>query len=371
MEYEFTQAEKQAIEETEKIAGQVFADAGRTATPEARRGLVQSLAKALAPTNYMKAGLCDDTPFDAAAMGAMIAVSGNGPGFFIAFETGVRQMGRLIAEYGNKDQQDRFLAPLQKGELIGTVALCEKTMNVVNDPLATQGVRKAGGVVVSGEKGFVVNGGAADLFAVVGRLEEGLGVFLVERGAKGVILNPVLDNSDYGQLSSCRMVLEGCEIPETHVIGPVAGEKLLADLRMWENQVLIAAAVGMMNAALFSATLFAKTHRTGGKPAIAFQEVGFKLAEMFTLVETSQLMAYKTGWLNAEKERETEVFTDCAKVFCTESAEDVAGSALRILSLEGLAPDHPAQAALRWAKYAQIAGTSTEIARMHIGDAAL
>lgn len=371
MEYEFTRAEQQAIEDAGKITRDVLSRSGRPETAGTRRELMQALARALAPAGYMKAGLCDDTPFGAAAMGALAAFAGNGPGIFIAFEMGARVLGRLLFRYGSKNQQDRFLDPLKKGERIGTVALCEKTMNVVNDPLTTEGVRKAGVVAVSGEKGFVINGAAADLLAVIGRLEEGLGVFLVERGTKGVTLSPVLDNGDYGQLSTCRMALEGCEVPETHVIGPVDGKKLLAELRMWENQVLIAAAVGMMNAALFSATLFAKTHRTGGKPAIAFQEVGFKLAEMFTLVETSQLMAYKTGWLNAEKDRETEVFSDCAKVFCTESAEEVAGSALRILSLEGLAPDHPAQAALRWAKYAQIAGTSTEIARMRIGDAAL
>lgn len=371
MEYEFTRSQKQAIDETGNITGEVLTGAGQATTPEARRTLMRALAARLASTGYTKAGLCDDAPFDAATMAAMAAFAGNGPGPFIAFEMGVRVPGRLLFKYGSKEQKKKFLDPLQEGSLTGAVALCEQTMNVVNDPLATEGVRKAGAVTVSGQKGFVVNGGAADLFAVVGRLADGLGVFLVDRGANGVSFDSMLDNSDYAPLSPCRMTLKGCVVPEADVIGPVDGKTLLADLRRWENQVLTAAAVGMMNAALFSATLFAKTHRTGNKPAIAYQEVGFKLAEMFTLVETSQLMACKAGWLDAIGDREAEIFTDCAKVFCTESAEEVAGSALRILSVEGLGADNPAQAAYKWSKYAQIAGTSTEIARMHIGDAAL
>ena len=109
----------------------------------------------------------------------------------------------------------------------------------------------------------------------------------------------------------------------------------------------------------------------GNKPVIAYQEVGFKLAEMLTLTQTAQLMAYKAAWLAETGDREALTVTDCAKVFCAESADEVAGSALRILSAAGLAPNNPADIACRYAKFIQIAGTSTEIARVRIGDSML
>jgi alkylation response protein AidB-like acyl-CoA dehydrogenase len=40
-----------------------------------------------------------------------------------------------------------------------------------------------------------------------------------------------------------------------------------------------------------SAKNYSKQHKTGGKPIIAYQEVGFKLSDMLTLFQTSQLFA--------------------------------------------------------------------------------
>jgi multidrug efflux pump subunit AcrA (membrane-fusion protein) len=69
--------------------------------------------------------------------------------------------------------------------------------------------------------------------------------------------------------------------------------------------------------------------------------------------------------------KEAEVLTLCAKVFCTEAAETVTGMALRILSGDGYRKGTAAEQAYRCAKYGQIAGVSTEIARVKIGNAAL
>jgi len=61
----------------------------------------------------------------------------------------------------------------------------------------------------------------------------------------------------------------------------------------------------------------------------------------------------------------------CAKVFCAESAEQVASNALQILGGNGYLKGNPAEEAYREAKYLQIAGTSTEISRIKLGDEVL
>ncbi|MBW2219000.1 MAG: acyl-CoA dehydrogenase, partial [Deltaproteobacteria bacterium] len=58
-------------------------------------------------------------------------------------------------------------------------------------------------------------------------------------------------------------------------------------------------------------------------------------------------------------------------VFLTESAEQVASSALQILAGSGYQTGNAAERAFRCSKYLQIAGTSTEISRVKIGDAAM
>ena len=127
----------------------------------------------------------------------------------------------------------------------------------------------------------------------------------------------------------------------------------------------------MMSSSVTAATDYAKTHQSGGKPVIAYQEVGFKLSEMLTLYQTAQLYAYRAAWIADDDPKAADVLTLCAKVFCTEAAETVAGKALQILSAAGYRSGSPAEQAYRCAKYGQIAGISTEIARVKIGDAAL
>jgi alkylation response protein AidB-like acyl-CoA dehydrogenase len=115
----------------------------------------------------------------------------------------------------------------------------------------------------------------------------------------------------------------------------------------------------------------AKSHLSGGKPIIAYQEVGFKLAEMLTLLQTARLLAYRAAWMTDAGDREAGVLAHCAKVFCAESAEEVASQALQILGGQGYISGNPAEGGYRDAKYLQIAGTSSEISRMKIADEVL
>lgn len=361
------------IDEAGRVVGTAMAGAaGRDLSDPKQAGeLIKTLAGELAATGYMAAGLDDEAPLGVAAMAAMETFAAAAPQVFIPFEMSTRVFGRLVRHHGTPELRRTILPALQKGALTGAVALSEAALNVVNDPLTVNGVRGKDGVVVSGQKGFVINAGAADMLLVVGALDDGLGLFLVDRRAPGVTVTPADVMAEYAPLHIGAVSLDNCVVPADRVVGPVDGKQLINDIRLWENQVLIAVAVGQMNAALLAATAHAKAHRSGGRPVIAYQEVGFKLAEMLTQTQTAQLMAYKAAWLSAVGDREAAVMTDCAKVFCAEAAEEVAGAALRILAAGGLAPANPAAVAGRFAKLAQIAGTSTEIARMNIGGEAL
>jgi alkylation response protein AidB-like acyl-CoA dehydrogenase len=373
MNYEFSEQEQKLIEAVRQTAGSVMeqAAAGDLADPGQAVKMIRELIGALSASGYPVMGLTEDKPLTAGTMAAMEALAAAAPLSFIPLETSLRVVGRLVQSYGTPAQRQAMLPGLMDGSLIGTAALSEAALNVVNDPLTTRGVRQGTSVAVSGRKGFVVGARTADLLAVVGQLDDGLGVFLVDRSWPGVRLDKADVAAAFAPLHIGAVELENCLVPGDRVLGPVDGRRLLEDLRLWENQVLIAAAVGQMGAALFSATMYAKTRRSGGRPVIAYQEVGFKLAEMLTLTQTAQLMAYKAAWMAASGDRETMTVTDCAKVFCAESAEEVSGGALRILAAEGLAPGNPAAVAGRYAKFVQVAGTSTEIARVQIGDAML
>jgi alkylation response protein AidB-like acyl-CoA dehydrogenase len=293
------------------------------------------------------------------------------PSLFLSVEVTARLFGRLLASFGSPEQRNKILPHIKEGHLIGAVALSETGMSIGNAPLNTTALSMDGGFRVHGAKGHVVNAPIADWIAVAGNWEEDIVLFLIKKDADGLSMGQRLSTLGYNGTTISPISLENCFVQSTAVIGPLKEENLPKTLRMWEDQILTAASLGLMHRSFDTARAYAKDHESGGKPIIAYQEVGFKLAEMLTLLHTAQLLAYRAAWMVETGHREAAVLVHCAKVFCSESAEEVASNALQILGGKGYVQGNPAEEGYRNAKYLRIAGTSSEISRMKIGDEVL
>ena len=337
---------------------------------DAIRIVVSKYLKTLGQVGYLTRGLENgkDTVGLVAAQESLARIS---PSLFLSVEVNARIFGRLIAVYGTADQKSQFLPDLKEGRLIGTVALSEGGMNIENNPLHTAGVQVGDSFLVTGEKNHVVNAPIADWIAIAGKMKEKIVFFVIKNRSKGLSIGQRLPTMGYNGMAISTISLENCSALSKYVIGPFEGEAPLKTIRTWEDQILTAGSLGLMHRCYTTALSYAKNHTSGNKPIIAYQEVGFKLAEMLTLLQTAQLLAYRAAWMAETNNRETNVVAYCAKVFCAESAEEVASQALQILGVHGYIDGNPAEEGYRNAKYLQIAGTSTEISRMKIADGVL
>jgi len=373
MNFDFSDDEKRLFEKVRAIAAAAPAEeamAGQSA--DAVSQTLRDLLKQLAEIGYLQLGFGNNAQADAVPlMKAMETLAGQSRSLFLAVEMSTRVVGRAMAHWASDGQKEQWLPRLLAGESIGALALSEDTMNVENDPLHTQGVRKDGRVVVNGHKNYVVNASLADHLGVVGMLDGRPAIFMIDRQTEGLTVSDRIHTMGYDGLQLAAIDLHDCDLPETNVILPPENAAVLDSLRLWENEILLAAALGMMAASLAEARDFAKSHRTGGKPVIAYQEVGFKLSEMLTLYQTAQLFAYRAVWTMATQPKDGASLIWCAKVFGTEAAERVAGEALRIMAGQGYRSGSASESAYRAAKWTQISGISTEIARVKIGDHAL
>ncbi|MCP3951454.1 MAG: acyl-CoA dehydrogenase [Desulfobacterales bacterium] len=326
----------------------------------------------LEASGYTRMGCGADNGGTQLLMVAMEKVAATAPSLFLGIEMSCRMFGRLLGTWASSPAlKDDVFPQVVEGRTVGAVALSEAAMNTENQPLETSGTRDGQQIIVNGTKSFVVNGPLADWIAVAGQFEEKVALFIIARDTPGLTLGERLATSGYEGAAICGLALEACRIPETQVITGLDSRKMLSRLRLWENQIMMGASLGALKAAFETARDFAKTHKTGGKPAIAYQAVAFKLSEMMTLYQTAQLFAYRAAWTYDAQPKEAESLTWCAKVFCTEAAEKVASSAMQVLSGEGLLAGNPAERAYRNAKLGQVCGTSTEIARVKIGDQVL
>lgn len=374
MNFDFTKQDQKFFKDINDIMLEIAGERVPEGIDPAGAGkMIRDALVRLGNSSYLKIGIVKDKeiPGMCALMNAMEIVSSFSPALYLSVEMSARLFGRIISEFGNDEQKNKWLSPLICGEKIGAVALSEKSMNIDNDPMSTTGIRENGFIKISGVKNYVINGPVADFTAIAGIIENKPAVFIVEKGTKGLNPGQNLAAVGYNGLPVSGLLLDDCRINEGDLIGPFEDKSVFDAIKMWENQILIGASLGIMKSSFESAKAYAKTHKSGGKPVIAYQEVAFKLAEMLTLFQTSQLLAYRVAWAEDAENREADILTYCAKVFCTEAAETVSGSALRILSGEGYFSANSAERAYRCSKYGQIAGTSTEIARVKIGNAAL
>jgi alkylation response protein AidB-like acyl-CoA dehydrogenase len=373
MNFDFGETEKVLCEKIKGLFdGDSMADPASLAGKDVEeiRGATLKFLGLLGKEGYLTLGLDNEKNYVSltSIQESLAAIS---PSLFIAAEVTARIFGRLVAVYGTPDQKDEIIPSLQEGRLIGAVAMSEDAMNIENDPLNTAGISSGDGFHVSGSKGHVVNGPIADWIAVAAKTDDGLAFFLVKKESEGLSVGQRLAMLGYNGLAVSAVALENCPVPSNYMIGPFDGEEQLKTVRMWEDQILTASGLGLIKRSLDAALTFAKVHRSGNKPIIAYQEVGFKLAEMVTLFQTARLLAYRAAWMAEAGDTEAAVLAHCAKVFCTESAEEVASYALQILGGRGYVSGNPAEEGYRDAKYLQIAGTSSEISRMKIADGVL
>lgn len=374
MNYDFTEAELTFFDDIDSQI-KALGDPAllETRDPSGKEAQIRRVLESLAKTPYLELGLqpVEGLNGQLTLMGGMEVLAGISPSAYLAAEASTRLFGRAIAQWASPDQKQRYLDPLIKGEATGALALSETSMNIENEPLATTGEKQGDSVIVNGSKQYVINAPIADRIAAAGVCEGRFALFVIERQNPGLEIDPPLDTMGYRGAPISNVALHGCKISEEQVIFPEANLNMPVILRMWENQVLLGASLGIAKTAFDTARDYAKSHKSGGKPIIAYQEVGFKLAEMLTMLQTAQLLAYRTAWSADTMPDGAEELMLCAKVFCTESAEQICSEALKILGGNGYISGNRAEQAYRCAKFGQIAGTSTEIARVKIGDAAL
>lgn len=323
----------------------------------------------LGQTGYLNLGLGPAGASDAlklvAAQEEVARISGS---LFLAVETTARMFGGLLAGFESSRNVSDWLERVTKGRAIAAVAVSEEEQPESQPGLSTVAWRDADGFVVSGKKAFVTNAPIADCIAVVASLDGNPAIFLIQPDDPGLVVGPRLETLGYNGLAVASLELREVQVPAPRVLGPFEDQACMEFLRGAQDMLLAIASVGLMWRTLAEAKRYANSHHRGGKPIFAWQEIRFKIAEMLTLTQTAQLICHRASWMYSVSDAEAATLLQCAKVFSAEASERVASMAVQILAGAGYLSGNPVEQGYREAKYAALAGTTTEIARMSIAE---
>ena len=334
---------------------------------EESQGALAGAFSKIASTGYIETVL-DRQDKTAASMTVREELAFISPSLYLSIEMGNVLLITLLNHYASQDDHNQLVSDLAQGTLIASMALVEGHGNVEDNPITTSFATTDHHTSLSGTKHMVINASVAHLVAVVGTMNDSLAVALIPRDAEGFACGARTRTLGLTSVLFHDIHLHQVKVNADMVLGPFDPSPFLQQVRMWEDEILVGASLGIMRRAYEAARMHAKSHNCGGKPLVAYQEVGFKLAEMLTLVHTAQLLAYRATWMTLCGDREAGTLLHCAKTFCAEAAESVASGAVQVLGGNGYVSGNAAEQAYRDAKFIQLAGTSTERSRMKIGD---
>jgi alkylation response protein AidB-like acyl-CoA dehydrogenase len=296
----------------------------------------------------------------------------------LAISLGVAGFARLFARMSGRPALiERFAGPDHRD--IGCWAVTEPdhgsdtlavTERSFSDPeLRANCVARREGEewVIRGQKAAWVSNGTiatvAALFCTIDPSEgfKGGGVCLVPLDLPGVSRGKPLDKLGQRALNQGEIYFDDVRIPADYmVVGKESYATIVEMVLTMANASMGAIFVGTAQAALELALDYAKERVQGGVPIFSHQSVKARLFRMFMQVEAARSLARRVFVHNFSQPPLLQ-YSIASKVFGTNTAFEVASTALQIFGGNGLTREYPIEKILRDARASMIEDGCNEV----------
>ena len=287
----------------------------------------------------------------------------------------------MIKTYGTPEQRERYLPPMATGELHSAYSMTEPHAGSDVQAIRTVAERDGDEFVVTGQKMWATNGLQSSLVMLLAKTDpqaeprhRGMTAFVLEKEPgvaeqPGLTIPPKLKKLGYKGVESTELVFDGFRTPAASVLGGEAGigqgfKYFMGGVEL--GRVNIAArAIGIATAAFEAAIRYAQEREAFGKPIAQHQAIQLKLAQMATKIEASRLLMLQAAEKKDLGER-SDLESAMAKLFATETAQEVALEAMRIHGGYGYSTEFPVERIYRDAPVLILGEGSNEILQLVI-----
>jgi alkylation response protein AidB-like acyl-CoA dehydrogenase len=276
-----------------------------------------------------------------------------------------------ILSFGDAEQKQRWLPKLASGEWIGAWGLTEHNTGSDAGGMNATAVQDGDDWIINGTKNFITHGSSGDIAVIVVRTGEkgdsrGMTAFVVERGTPGFYAGKKENKLGMRASETAELVFDQCRIPDANRLGPV-GDGFIQSMKILDGgRISIAAlSLGIARGAYEASLKYSSERVQFGKPINAFQGISFKLAQMATDIEASELLMHKACYEKNMGRRMTKISAMC-KLFASETCVRVANEAVQVFGGYGYSKDFPVEKYLRDSKLCTIGEGTSEIQKVVI-----
>jgi len=261
---------------------------------------------------------------------------------------------------GSDAQKKAWLPKVAAGEAIAAFALSEPDAGSDVAALQSTAIRAGSSWKVNGSKTWISNGGIADFYVTFAKADEGISAFIVD--AKEVDASERIDIIAPHPMSTVKF-----EDSKAELIGEEGqGFKLaMRNLDVFRTTVA-GAALGFARRALAESLARAKDRKMFGGRLADLQMTQAKLADMATGIESAALLAYKSAWKKDTTKEKTTRDAAMAKMYATETAQQVVDAAVQIFGGLGVMSGHPVERLYREVRALRIYEGATEVQKVII-----
>jgi alkylation response protein AidB-like acyl-CoA dehydrogenase len=276
-----------------------------------------------------------------------------------------------ILQFGNEQQKQRWLPKLATGEWIGAWGLTEHNTGSDAGGMNATAVRDGDDWIINGTKNFITHGSSGDIAVVIVRTGEkgdshGMSAFVVERGTPGFSSGKKENKLGMRASETAELVFDQCRVSEDNLLGNL-GEGFIQSMKILDGgRISIAAlSLGIARGAYNAALKYSSERVQFGKPINKFQGISFKLAQMATDIEASELLMHKACYEKNIGRKMTKIGAMC-KLFASETCVRAANDAVQIFGGYGYSKEFPVEKFYRDSKLCTIGEGTSEIQKVVI-----
>lgn len=276
-----------------------------------------------------------------------------------------------ILTFGNEEQKKKWLPKLATAEFIGAWGLTEHNTGSDAGGMNTTAVKDGDHWIVNGAKNFITHAISGDIAVVIVRTGEkgdskGMTAFVFEKGMPGFTSGRKENKLGMRASETAELIFDNCRIPDANRLGEV-GQGFVQAMKVLDGgRISIGAlSLGIAKGAYEAALKYSKERYQFGQPISNFQGIAFKLADMATEIEASELLLHKAAYLKNTHQKMT-IAGAMGKMYSSEVCVRVSNEAIQIHGGYGYTKDFPVEKFYRDAKLCTIGEGTTEIQKLVI-----
>ena len=276
-----------------------------------------------------------------------------------------------ILLFGTDSQKNKWIPKLASGDHLGAWGLTENNSGSDASGMSSTAVKDGENWVLNGTKNFITHGISGDIAVAIFRTGEkghkrNATAFVIERGTKGFGSGKKENKLGMRASETAEMIFDNCIVSDENRLGEV-GEGFIQSMKILDGgRISIAAlSLGIAKGAFNAALKYSKERVQFGKPISSFQGISFKLAEMATEIEASELLIHKASFEKNSNRPMTKLSAMC-KMYASEVCVRVANESVQIHGGYGYIKEFPAEKFYRDSKLCTIGEGTTEIQKLVI-----